>query len=120
LHAKGGQFVTHVKVMPGTPHDSHTLATVIPEMEALIGYTIERVIADKKGIAATTRHPITSSGASPPARSGAWPPPATTSTSSSDGGGFYCTRCSAPSRPASDQSNLKSKFFTSDWFISSL
>lgn len=46
-HAKGGQFVTHVKAMPGKPYDGHTLATIIPEMEALIGNTIERVIADK-------------------------------------------------------------------------
>ena len=46
-HPKGGQFVTHVKAMPGKPYDGHTLATVIPEMEALTGNTIERVIADK-------------------------------------------------------------------------
>jgi IS5 family transposase len=46
-HAKGGQFVTHVKALPGSPYDGHTLATVIPEMEALIGNTIERLIADK-------------------------------------------------------------------------
>jgi IS5 family transposase len=46
-HAKGGQFVTHVKAMPGKPYDGHTLATVIPEMEALIGNTIQRVIADR-------------------------------------------------------------------------
>jgi len=46
-HAKGGQFVTHVKAMPGKPYDGHTLAVVIPEMEALIGNTITRVIADK-------------------------------------------------------------------------
>jgi IS5 family transposase len=46
-HAKGGQFVTHVKAMPGKPYDGHTLATVIPEMEALTGNTIERVITDK-------------------------------------------------------------------------
>ena len=46
-HAKGGQFVTHVKALPGNPYDGHTLATVIPEMEALIGNTIERVLADK-------------------------------------------------------------------------
>jgi len=45
-HAKGGQFVTHVKAMPGKPYDGHTLAIVIPEMEALIGNTIERVLAD--------------------------------------------------------------------------
>jgi len=46
-HAKGGQFVTHVKAMPGRPYDGHTLTTVIPEMEALIGNTIQRVIADR-------------------------------------------------------------------------
>ena len=45
-HAKGGQFVAHVKALPGNPYDGHTLATVIPEMEALIGNTIERVLAD--------------------------------------------------------------------------
>ena len=34
---KGGQFVTHVKALPGNPYDGHTLATVIPDMEALVG-----------------------------------------------------------------------------------
>ena len=29
-HARGGQFVTHVKALPGNPYDGHTLATVIP------------------------------------------------------------------------------------------
>jgi len=46
-HAKGGQFVTHVKALPGSPYDGHTLATVIPDMEALVGNTIERILADK-------------------------------------------------------------------------
>jgi IS5 family transposase len=46
-HAKGGQFVTHVKALPGNPYDGHTLATVIPGIEALVGNTIERVLADK-------------------------------------------------------------------------
>ena len=46
-HAKGGQFVTHVKALPGSPYDGHTLATVIPEMEALIGNAIDRILADK-------------------------------------------------------------------------
>lgn len=46
-HAKGGQFVAHVKALPGNPYDGHTLASVIPEMEALIGNTIERILADK-------------------------------------------------------------------------
>jgi len=44
---KGGQFVAHVKARPGNPYDGHTLATVIPEMEALIGNTVERILADK-------------------------------------------------------------------------
>ena len=46
-HAKGGQFVTHVKALAGNPYDGHTLATVIPEMEAIIGNIIERLLADK-------------------------------------------------------------------------
>ena len=46
-HARGGQFVTHVKALPGNPYDGHTLATVIPEMEALVGNTLDRILADK-------------------------------------------------------------------------
>jgi transposase, IS5 family len=46
-HAKGGQFVTHVKALPGNPYDGHTLATVIPDIEALVGNTLERLLADK-------------------------------------------------------------------------
>jgi IS5 family transposase len=46
-HAKGGQFVTHVKALPGNPYDGHTLKTVIPEMEAFIGNSIARILADK-------------------------------------------------------------------------
>jgi IS5 family transposase len=46
-HAKGGQFVTHVKALPGNPYDGHTLETVIPDMEALVGNTIARILADK-------------------------------------------------------------------------
>jgi IS5 family transposase len=45
--ACGGQFVTHVKALPGNPYDGHTLETVIPEMEALIGNIIERLLGDK-------------------------------------------------------------------------
>src|SRR5437764_305654 len=45
--AKGGQFVTHAKSLPGNPYDGHTLKTVIPEMEALIGNIIERLLGDK-------------------------------------------------------------------------
>jgi IS5 family transposase len=46
-HAKGGQFVTHVKALPGNPYDGHTLVTVIPDMEALIGNIIARLLADR-------------------------------------------------------------------------
>jgi IS5 family transposase len=46
-HANGGQFVTHVKALPGNPYDGHTLKTVIPDMEALVGNTIERAFTDK-------------------------------------------------------------------------
>jgi IS5 family transposase len=45
--ACGGQFVTHVKALPGNPYDGHTLKTVIPDMEALIGNVIERLVLDK-------------------------------------------------------------------------
>jgi IS5 family transposase len=45
-HSAGGQFVTHVAVLPGNPYDGHTLATVIPQMEALIGNLLERCITD--------------------------------------------------------------------------
>jgi transposase, IS5 family len=43
---KGGQFVAHVQALPGNPYDGHTLATVIPAIEQLIGNTIERLHAD--------------------------------------------------------------------------
>ena len=46
-HARGGQFVAHVKSLPGNPYDGHTLETVIPDMEALVGNIIERILADK-------------------------------------------------------------------------
>jgi IS5 family transposase len=45
--AKGGQFATHVKALPGKPYDGHTLNTVIPDMEALIGNVIERLVLDR-------------------------------------------------------------------------
>ena len=35
------------KALPGNPYDGHTLATVIPDMEALVGNTIKRIFADK-------------------------------------------------------------------------
>ena len=35
-HSKGGQFIAHVKALPGNPYDGHTLETVIPEIETQI------------------------------------------------------------------------------------
>jgi len=46
-HSAGGQFVAHVKAMPGNPYDGHTLATVIPDIESKIGASIQRVVADR-------------------------------------------------------------------------
>jgi IS5 family transposase len=46
-HAGGGQFVIHVKALPGNPYDGHTLATVIPNMEAMVGNTLQRILTDK-------------------------------------------------------------------------
>src|ERR1700728_3871404 len=44
--SKGGQFAIHAKALPGNPYDGHTLATVIPAIEKLIGNKIERLHAD--------------------------------------------------------------------------
>jgi hypothetical protein len=46
-----------VKALPGNPCDGHTLETVIPDMEALVGNTIARILADK-GYRGTMRHPF--------------------------------------------------------------
>jgi transposase, IS5 family len=45
-HSAGGQFVAHVAALPGNPYDGHTLARVIPEIEALLGNVLDRIIAD--------------------------------------------------------------------------
>src|SRR6516164_8017245 len=45
-HSAGGQFVTHAAALPGKPYDGHTLATVIPQMQALIGNILHRCITD--------------------------------------------------------------------------
>jgi transposase, IS5 family len=42
----GGQFVAHVKALPGNPYDGHTLATVIPDIERTIGAELGRIITD--------------------------------------------------------------------------
>src|SRR5215469_12220241 len=45
-HSAGGQFVTHAAALPGNPYDGHTLATLIPQMQALIGNILDRCITD--------------------------------------------------------------------------
>ena len=44
--SRGGQFVAHVATLAGNPYDGHTLASVIPDMEALVGNRLERIVAD--------------------------------------------------------------------------
>jgi transposase, IS5 family len=45
--SKGGQFIAHVKTLPGNPYDGHTLETVIPEIETQIGANLARIVADR-------------------------------------------------------------------------
>jgi transposase, IS5 family len=42
----GGQFVLNAKALPGAPYDGHTLAAVIPAIEATTGAEVMRIIAD--------------------------------------------------------------------------
>ena len=55
---RGGQFVAHVKALPGAPYDGHTLAAVLPEIEAQIGVSLSRIFADAgyKGHNASEKH----------------------------------------------------------------
>ena len=46
-HSAGGQFVAHVKALPGNPYDGHTLAAIIPDIESKIGASIQRIVADR-------------------------------------------------------------------------
>src|ERR1700741_3542616 len=46
-HARGGQFVTHVKALPGNPYDGHTLGPVITDLEKLTGVAVRRIHGDK-------------------------------------------------------------------------
>jgi IS5 family transposase len=68
--SKGGQFVAHVATLPGNPYDGYTLAEIIPDIEALVGNTLERILADA-GYRGQTPRPIAGSGPIRPARSGA-------------------------------------------------
>ena len=47
FRSRGGQFVAHVRALPGNPYDGHTLAQVIPDMEKQIGVSISRIVADR-------------------------------------------------------------------------
>ena len=44
--SKGGLFALHAKALPGNPYDGHTLAEIIPDMEKIIGNSIDRLLAD--------------------------------------------------------------------------
>lgn len=44
--SKGGQFAIHAKALPGRPYDGHTLETIIPDIEALTGAPLTRILAD--------------------------------------------------------------------------
>ena len=39
--------MTHVKALAGNPYDGHTLETIIPDMEQMVGATLTRIVADK-------------------------------------------------------------------------
>ena len=45
--SRGGQFVLAAKALPGAPYDGHTLSSVIPHVENIVGNEIKRIIADK-------------------------------------------------------------------------
>lgn len=45
--SRGGQFVLAAKALPGSPYDGHTLSTVIPHIESIVGNEVKRIIADK-------------------------------------------------------------------------
>ncbi|MER8969446.1 IS5 family transposase [Mesorhizobium sp. M0808] len=44
--SRGGQFVAHVKALPGNPYDGHTLATILPAIETSIGVSLGKIVAD--------------------------------------------------------------------------
>ena len=81
LHrSRGGQFIAHVAALPGNPYDGHTLATVIPAMQALVGI-LSSAPSPMLAIAANTRRPIISSGSLPQVRSAASRPRSNASSS---------------------------------------
>jgi ATP-dependent Lon protease len=82
LHrSKGGQFIAHAKALPGNPYDGHTLATVIPEIEAQIGASLSRIVPARPQVQGlylrpeTRRHRDHQTRTPPPlrGRTGHWP-----------------------------------------------
>ena len=47
VKVSSGQFIAHAKALPGNPYDGHTLEAVIPEIEAQIGASLTRIVADR-------------------------------------------------------------------------
>jgi IS5 family transposase len=45
-HSKGGQFIVHAKALPGKPYDGHTLGIVLPEIEGMVGVSLQRILTD--------------------------------------------------------------------------
>ncbi|MDH6265385.1 hypothetical protein M2360_000766 [Rhizobium sp. SG_E_25_P2] len=66
--SKGGQFVSHIQALPGTPYDGHTLQTVIPAIKGPVGATLTCIIADT-GYKRHNAPSPTASKTTPPARS---------------------------------------------------
>jgi transposase, IS5 family len=58
--SKGGQFVIHAKALPGNPYDGHTLAEILPGIEATAGAALSRILADAgyKGHNALKEHKL--------------------------------------------------------------
>ena len=46
LSVATGNRLQHAKALPGNPYDGHTLAEIVPDMEAMIGNGIDRILAD--------------------------------------------------------------------------
>ena len=58
--SRGGQFVAHIKALPGAPYDGHTLEKVLTEIESQIGVNLNRIVADAgyKGHNAPEKHKL--------------------------------------------------------------
>jgi transposase, IS5 family len=61
--------VLATKALPGSPYDGHTLATVIPHVEGIIGNEIQRIIAD--GYRGHGAPAPTTCGSTPPSKGAA-------------------------------------------------